>query len=264
MELHRGRLIDHIQLVVRDLAASRRFYEAVFKVLDIPIGGAAEDYFWADELFVSTADSRAATGQVDRTPSSGLPGQGPGHGRRLLPGRPRRRRQGQWRAGRAALPPRLLRRLPARSRRQQHRGRVPWAGQAQCCFGEDHILTRGFIRYILVSRAIKRTAGDSNVGNGQGVRRLDSGKLRPLYGAVDFRAVRRRSCTTRSVLVAKRRFGNRRGHRGCHPRIGAKTVPRRKLCRNRPQPADARLRRFATSSRQSHQMAPSGCSGAAV
>jgi catechol-2,3-dioxygenase len=29
-EPHRGRLIDHIQLVVRDLSASRRFYEAIF------------------------------------------------------------------------------------------------------------------------------------------------------------------------------------------------------------------------------------------
>ncbi|RWQ53273.1 VOC family protein [Mesorhizobium sp.] len=64
MELHRGRLIDHVQLVVRDLKASRRFYEAVFKVLDIPIGGSAEDYFWADELFVSSIDSRAASGQL--------------------------------------------------------------------------------------------------------------------------------------------------------------------------------------------------------
>lgn len=63
-ELHRGRLIDHIQLVVRDLAASRRFYEAVFKALEIPIGGSAEDYFWADELFVSTADSKAAQGKL--------------------------------------------------------------------------------------------------------------------------------------------------------------------------------------------------------
>jgi catechol 2,3-dioxygenase-like lactoylglutathione lyase family enzyme len=61
-ELHRGRLIDHIHLVVRDLAASRRFYESVFEALDIPIGGAAGDYFWADELFVSSADSRAAQG----------------------------------------------------------------------------------------------------------------------------------------------------------------------------------------------------------
>ena len=37
--LHRGRLIDHLQLVVKDLAATRRFYEAVFKVLGVPIGG---------------------------------------------------------------------------------------------------------------------------------------------------------------------------------------------------------------------------------
>jgi catechol 2,3-dioxygenase-like lactoylglutathione lyase family enzyme len=63
-ELHRGRLIDHLQLVVRDLAASQRFYGAVFKVLDIPMGGTGEGYFWADELFVSTADSTAAQGQL--------------------------------------------------------------------------------------------------------------------------------------------------------------------------------------------------------
>jgi catechol 2,3-dioxygenase-like lactoylglutathione lyase family enzyme len=62
--LHRGRLVDHIQLVVRNLPASRRFYEATLRVLDIPIGGAAEDYFWADELFVSTADSQAAHGEL--------------------------------------------------------------------------------------------------------------------------------------------------------------------------------------------------------
>ena len=64
MDLHRGRLIDHIQLVVRDLTASRRFYEAVFDVLGIPIGGSADDYFWADELFVSSADSEAAQGKL--------------------------------------------------------------------------------------------------------------------------------------------------------------------------------------------------------
>jgi len=63
-ELHRGRLIDHLQLVVRDLVASQRFYEAVFKVLEIPIGGTGDSYFWADELFVSTADSEAAQGQL--------------------------------------------------------------------------------------------------------------------------------------------------------------------------------------------------------
>ena len=63
-ELHRGRLIDHIQLVVSDLAASRAFYKAVFEVLKIPMGGTGEDYFWADELFVSSADSKAAQGQL--------------------------------------------------------------------------------------------------------------------------------------------------------------------------------------------------------
>lgn len=64
MELHRGRLIDHIQLVVADLAESRRFYEAVLSVVGVPIGGSAEDFFWADELFVSSADSIAAAGKL--------------------------------------------------------------------------------------------------------------------------------------------------------------------------------------------------------
>ena len=61
-EIHRGRLIDHIQLVVPDLATSRRFYEAVLGVLGIPLGGVADDFFWADELFVSSIESRAALG----------------------------------------------------------------------------------------------------------------------------------------------------------------------------------------------------------
>ncbi len=64
MELHRGRLIDHIQLVVADVAASRRFYEALFQVLQIPIGGSADEHFWFDELFVSRADSPEAAGKL--------------------------------------------------------------------------------------------------------------------------------------------------------------------------------------------------------
>ena len=63
-ELHRGRLIDHLQLVVRDLAASKRFYTAVFGVLGIPMAGEGADYFWADELFVSTRDSQSAQGEL--------------------------------------------------------------------------------------------------------------------------------------------------------------------------------------------------------
>lgn len=62
-ELHRGRLIDHVQLVVRDLEASKRFYTAICDVLGVPLGGEGPDFFWFDELFVSSADSRAASGQ---------------------------------------------------------------------------------------------------------------------------------------------------------------------------------------------------------
>ena len=60
--LHRGRLIDHIQLVVRDLEASETFYKAVLFVLDIPVVGTDNGYFLADELVVSSADSVTASG----------------------------------------------------------------------------------------------------------------------------------------------------------------------------------------------------------
>ncbi|MDP2409202.1 MAG: VOC family protein [Pseudolabrys sp.] len=63
-QLHRGRLIDHIQLVVADLDASRAFYEAVFGVLGIPVSGGGDGFFWADELVVSSADSEAALGKL--------------------------------------------------------------------------------------------------------------------------------------------------------------------------------------------------------
>ena len=63
-QLHRGRLIDHIQLVVADLEACRRFYTAVFDTLGIPVAGSGDDHFWADELFISTAGSDAAQGKL--------------------------------------------------------------------------------------------------------------------------------------------------------------------------------------------------------
>ena len=64
MEIHRGRLIDHIGLVVRDFEASRRFYEAVFAAIEMPVAGSGDDYIWADELFISTAESEAAAGEL--------------------------------------------------------------------------------------------------------------------------------------------------------------------------------------------------------
>jgi catechol 2,3-dioxygenase-like lactoylglutathione lyase family enzyme len=63
-QLHRGRLIDHIGLVVRDLGASKRFYSAILDELGIPLGGEADDYFWADELFVSSVDSKTVLGKL--------------------------------------------------------------------------------------------------------------------------------------------------------------------------------------------------------
>ena len=64
MELHRGRLLDHLQLVVADLATARRFYDAVLKALDVPIGGEGDGFFWADEFVVSSSDSPAAEGRL--------------------------------------------------------------------------------------------------------------------------------------------------------------------------------------------------------
>ncbi|MGE8677686.1 MAG: VOC family protein [Achromobacter marplatensis] len=63
-ERYRGRLIDHIGLVVRDFAASKAFYTAVFNALNIPIGGSDERNLWADELFISTSDSDEVEGHL--------------------------------------------------------------------------------------------------------------------------------------------------------------------------------------------------------
>ncbi len=40
-QLHRGRLIDHVSLIARDLEATKRFYAAVLAVLGrrIEVGG---------------------------------------------------------------------------------------------------------------------------------------------------------------------------------------------------------------------------------
>jgi catechol 2,3-dioxygenase-like lactoylglutathione lyase family enzyme len=62
-QLQRGRLIDHVHLVVSDLARSKAFYTAVLHALGVTLGGEGEDFFWADELFVSTKESKAAQGE---------------------------------------------------------------------------------------------------------------------------------------------------------------------------------------------------------
>ena len=66
MELYRGRLIDHVQLVVADLKASRKFYGAIMDVLGIEMHDEMmkDGFFWADELAVSSKDSPAAVGKL--------------------------------------------------------------------------------------------------------------------------------------------------------------------------------------------------------
>lgn len=63
-DLHRGRLIDHIGMVVRDFAASKAFYTAVFDSLKIPIGGSGEKDLWADELYIGGSDSDDVQGEL--------------------------------------------------------------------------------------------------------------------------------------------------------------------------------------------------------
>ena len=62
-EWHCGRLIDHIGLVVRDFAASKAFYSAVFSALGIPFGS-DERTLWADELFVGAPNSEKGQDQL--------------------------------------------------------------------------------------------------------------------------------------------------------------------------------------------------------
>jgi len=57
MNSHRGRLIDHIHLRVRDLEASKRFYRSVLTVIGRHDAiQEAESYFSADELWIDQAE----------------------------------------------------------------------------------------------------------------------------------------------------------------------------------------------------------------
>jgi catechol 2,3-dioxygenase-like lactoylglutathione lyase family enzyme len=52
-EFHRGRLLDHVHLRVRDLEASKRFYRATLAAVGREVTRETESFFTADELFVS-------------------------------------------------------------------------------------------------------------------------------------------------------------------------------------------------------------------
>jgi catechol 2,3-dioxygenase-like lactoylglutathione lyase family enzyme len=63
MELHRGRLIDHVHLRVRDLQASKRFYRAALTAVGLADAIQESDHhFSADELWIDAADE--ATSKV--------------------------------------------------------------------------------------------------------------------------------------------------------------------------------------------------------
>lgn len=68
MKLHRGRVIDHVHIVVEDLAASQKFYAAIFEVLGVPPQNeVAKGSFGYDELYVSNKEmsaTKTVTGRV--------------------------------------------------------------------------------------------------------------------------------------------------------------------------------------------------------
>jgi catechol 2,3-dioxygenase-like lactoylglutathione lyase family enzyme len=58
---HRGRLLDHVHLLVRDLEASKAFYSAALEAVSLALSMEGLGFFAADELFVS-ADGEPTRG----------------------------------------------------------------------------------------------------------------------------------------------------------------------------------------------------------
>jgi len=64
-ELHVGRLIDHVHLRARDLAATQRFYRAVLAALGKPVSADDERHLSCDELWIDAlGDERASATHV--------------------------------------------------------------------------------------------------------------------------------------------------------------------------------------------------------
>jgi catechol 2,3-dioxygenase-like lactoylglutathione lyase family enzyme len=55
MQFHRGRLIDHVHLKVRDLEAARVFYRAALAAVGVPLTEAV-DHLSADELWIDEGE----------------------------------------------------------------------------------------------------------------------------------------------------------------------------------------------------------------
>ena len=90
MQLHRGRLIDHIQLRCADLAASRLFYSAILGILGVQLVELMPTLLVADELCLSPADGPVSRihlafqtpgrDEVDRIYAAGLAAGGRDNG----------------------------------------------------------------------------------------------------------------------------------------------------------------------------------------
>ena len=151
-------MIDHVGLNVSDLAAAKAFYAETLEPLGYRVW--AE---WESEEVVGFAVDEAGPDFWVYTrgdePSAPTHVSFRARDRETVDafhvGRPGRRRVGQRGARRAApLPRAVLRRLRARSRRQQHRSRLPLAGLALPENREQRVLHRR------AGRQLVRQAGE--------------------------------------------------------------------------------------------------------
>lgn len=58
MQIHTGRLIDHVHLQVRDLPATTQLYAAIMDTLGVPYAADAR-HFQADELYITAGEPLA-------------------------------------------------------------------------------------------------------------------------------------------------------------------------------------------------------------
>lgn len=71
MEMHRGRLIDHLHFRVRDLEASKRFYKAVLAVLGVPFHE-SPDHLGSDELWIDVGENPTRVHLAFQTPDRAM------------------------------------------------------------------------------------------------------------------------------------------------------------------------------------------------
>ena len=67
MELHTGRLIDHVHLRSRDLPAAQKFYAAIMEALGVPYVS-DDTHFQADELWIDAGERSSIVHLAFQTP----------------------------------------------------------------------------------------------------------------------------------------------------------------------------------------------------